>query len=58
MKPGFKLVYMVVITIIWIYCINAVFKTTLWQLGATFVAFFLLIPGFKRDKQNGSNIKR
>lgn len=58
MKPGFKLVYMGVITTIWIVCITIIFKTTLWQLGATFVAFFLLIPAFKRDKQNGSNIKR
>lgn len=51
MNAEFKIVYMSLITIIWIYCIMVVFKTTLWQLVATIVAFILLVPAIRRGRQ-------
>ena len=54
MNPMFKLIYMIVITVIWMFCIMVIYKETLWQLAATFVAFFLLIPAFKREKNENT----
>jgi hypothetical protein len=51
MRDEFKLIYLIVITLLWILSITLWFKTTLWQLGATIVAFALIVPGLKRERK-------